>query len=55
MTTTRSRLWGVDYRIMVLPVMDSQAGEDMAGKIRSVYQCMYDDAVLQKRFAITAK
>ena len=37
MTTTRSRLWGVDYRIMVLPVMDSQAGEDMAGKIRSVY------------------
>ncbi len=55
MTTTKSRLWGVDYRIMVLPVMDSQAGEDMAGKIRSVYQCMYDDAVLQKRFAITAK
>lgn len=55
MTTTRSRLWGVDYRIMVLPVMDSQAGEDMAGKIRSVYQCMYDDAVLQKRFAITAQ
>ncbi len=55
MTTTRSRLWGVDYRIMVLPVMDSQAGEDMAGKVRSVYQCMYDDAVLQKRFAITAQ
>ncbi len=55
MTTTRSRLGGVDYRIMVLPVMDSQAGEDMAGKVRSVYQCMYDDAVLQKRFAITAQ
>ena len=55
MTTTRCRLWGVDYRIMILPVMDSRAGEDMAIKIRSVYQCMYDDAILQKRFAITAQ
>lgn len=55
MTTTRSRLWGVDYRIMVLPVMDRQAGEDMAGKVRSVYQGMYTDRILKKRFAITAK
>lgn len=55
MTTTRSRLWRVDYRIMVLPVMDSKAGDNMAGKVRSVYQCMYDDAILQKHFAITAE
>lgn len=55
MTTTRSRLWGVDYRIMVLPVMDRQAGEGMAEKVRSVYQCMYADRILKKRFAITAE
>lgn len=55
MTTTKSRLWTVDYRIMVLPVMDSRAGEDMAGKLRSIYQCMYADGILKKHFAITAE
>lgn len=55
MTATRSRLWGVDYRIMVLPVTDDRAGEEMAGKVRSVYQCMYADRILKKRFAITAE
>lgn len=55
MTSTRSRLWTVDYRIMVLPVMDGRAGEDMAGKLRSVYQCMYADGILKKHFAITAE
>lgn len=55
MATTRSRLWGVDYRIMILPVMDGRAGDDMAGKVRSVYQCMYTDKILKKRFAITAE
>lgn len=55
MTTTRSRLWSVDYRIMVMPLMDSRADENAAGKITSVYQCMYEEKILKKYFEITAE
>lgn len=55
MTTTKSRLWGVDYRIMVMPLMDSRAEENAAGKVISVYQCMYEGEILKKYFEITAE
>lgn len=55
MTTTRSRLWGVDYRIMVMPIMDGKADENAAKKICSVYQGMYESSVLKKHFEITAE
>jgi hypothetical protein len=55
MTTARSWLWGVDYRIMMLPVMDCHAGENAAEKVRSVYRCMYEEKILEKHFKITAE
>lgn len=55
MTSARSRLWGVDYRIMVLPLMDLRAEENAAEKILSVYQCMYEEDILKKYFEITAE
>lgn len=54
MTTARSWLWGVDYRIMMLPVMDLHAGEHAAEKLESVYRCMYEEKLLEKYFKITA-
>lgn len=53
MTTTRSRLWGVDYRIMVIPLQDNQAEKNTAEKICSLYQGMYDKSILKMRFQIT--
>lgn len=58
MTTARSRLWGVDYRIMAMPLTDRRAQENAAEKIRSVYQCLYGmqaDSILKKHFEITAE
>ena len=55
MTTARSRLWGVDYRIMVMPLMDLRAEENAAEKVISVYQCMYEGEILKKYFEITAE
>ncbi len=52
MTTTRSRVWGVDYRIMVMPLRDVQAEENTAEKVRSLYQGMYDKNILKMRFKI---
>ena len=54
MTSTRSYVFGVDYRIMVLPVEDETAGMDMAEKVTSIYNCMHTDEMLQKHFKITA-
>lgn len=54
MTSTRSYVFGVDYRIMVLPVEDEAAGMDMAEKVTSIYNCMHTDEMLQKHFKITA-
>lgn len=55
MTTTRSRLWEVDYRIMVLPLTDTQAEKNTAEKVWSIYRGMYTDGELKKHFAITAQ
>lgn len=55
MTTARSLLWGVEYRIMILPVMDEQAQEDAAEKLQSVYRRMYAWEILKKHFKITAE
>ena len=55
MTTVRSVLWDVDYRIMVMPLMDCRAEENAVEKIKSVYHCMYDERILKKHFAITAE
>lgn len=55
MTDTRSRVFGVDYRIMILPVMDEQAGEYMAQKVTDIYHCMHKEELLDKNFKITAE
>lgn len=55
MTGTRSRVFGVDYRIMILPVADRRAGECMAEKVEGIYQCMHKEEVLKKNFKITAE
>lgn len=55
MTTTRSRLWGVDYRIMAIPLKDGQTEENAAKKIYYLYQGMYDRNILKLRFKITAE
>lgn len=55
MTSTRSYVFGVDYRIMVLPVTDERAEEGMAQKVTAVYRCMHSSDVLKKNFKITAE
>lgn len=55
MTTARSWLWGVDYRIMMLPVMDPHASEHAAKKLQAVYRCMYEEKILEQHFKITAE
>ncbi len=55
MTSTRSRVFGVDYRIMVLPVTDERAEECMAQKVTDIYCCMHSADVLKKNFKITAE
>jgi GNAT superfamily N-acetyltransferase len=53
MTTTRSWVFGVDYRIMVLPVTQEWTGESMAGAVTSIYHCMHCEELLEKNFRIT--
>ncbi|MBP3475468.1 MAG: N-acetyltransferase [Lachnospiraceae bacterium] len=55
MTDTRSRVFGVDYRIMILPVTDERAGEGMAQKVTGIYRCMHNEELLEKNFKITAE
>lgn len=54
MTSTRSRVWGVDYRIMVIPLRDTEAQRDMAEKVTALYGVMYHKEAMEKHFAITA-
>ena len=56
MTTTRSRLWDVDYRIMFMPGLAAQEDmtSNMAEKIRSLYEGMYPAMILKRYFKITA-
>lgn len=55
MSAVRSRLWGVDYRIMVLPLRDPYAQGCMADKLHAIYRKLYCEDVLQQHFAITAR
>ncbi len=56
MTTTRSRLWDVDYRIMFMAGLAAQEDmtSNMAEKIRSLYEGMYPAMILKLYFKITA-
>lgn len=53
MTATRSRVWGVDYRIMVMPLADPYAQGCMADKLYAVYRKLYREDILRQHFAIT--
>ena len=52
MTDVRSRLWGVNYRIMVMPLSDRYAGERIEEKLESLYRGMYNEEKLKKNFEI---
>lgn len=52
MTDVRSRLWGVDYRIMVMPLLDRYAGEHIEEKLKSLYGGMYNENKLKENFVI---
>lgn len=52
MTDVRSRLWGVDYRIMVMPLSDRYAGERIEEKLKSLYSGMYNENKLKENFVI---
>lgn len=52
MTDVRSRLWGVDYRIMVMPLSDRYAGECIEEKLKSLYSGMYNVKKLKENFVI---
>lgn len=54
MTGTRSRVWGVDYRIMALPLKDRRPQEDMAKKVTALYGGMYGEEDMKKHFKMTA-
>lgn len=54
MTATRSRVWGVDYRIMIMPMSDGRAVERLAERVTALYDSMYDTETMKKHFAITA-
>ncbi len=54
MTSTRSRVWDVDYRIMTMPFLDTEAWTGMAEKVTALYGGMYDEEAMEKHFAITA-
>ncbi|MDE6847405.1 MAG: hypothetical protein K2J99_16790 [Lachnospiraceae bacterium] len=55
MTDVKSRLWGVDYRIMVLPLSDRYAGEHIEEKLVSLYRGMYDEKKLKENFVILSE
>lgn len=55
MTTVRSFLWDVNYRIMVLPLRDEHAEAYAAEKLCALYEGMYEKRELQKHFAILSQ
>lgn len=55
MTVTRSRVWGVDYRIMAMPLADSYAQGCMADKLHAIYRKLYSEDILRQHFTITAR
>lgn len=55
MTDVRSRLWGVNYRIMVMPLSDRYAGEKIEEKLVSLYRGMYNEKKLKENFEILSE
>ncbi len=52
MTDVKSRLWGVNYRIMVMPLSDGYADEHIGEKLKALYRGMYDENKLKKHFVL---
>lgn len=52
MTNDRSFAFGVDYKLMVLPVAKSDAGEGVGEKLSSIYQKMLSQQVFQTIFRL---
>lgn len=62
MTDVRSLVWGVNYRIMILPLREEYAdgydghdAEGIAEKVCALYRGMYHEKELRKHFAILSK
>lgn len=55
MTDVKSRLWGVNYRIMVMPLSDRYAGEHIEEKLVSLYSGMYNQKKLKENFEILSE
>lgn len=55
MTDVRSRLWGVNYRIMVMPLSDRYAREHIEEKLVSLYRGMYNEKKLKENFEILSE
>lgn len=55
MSATRTRVWGVDYRIMVMPLMDRHASGCMEENLYAIYKNLYHEDILRQHFAITAR
>lgn len=52
MTDERSFVFGVDYKLMALPLADKAAGEHMREKITSVYKKMLPEKVFLEMFKL---
>ncbi len=52
MTGYRSCVFGVDYRLMVLPLGAPDAGEQLGEKISSIYRKMLPEKVYQEMFRL---
>ncbi|MBO5208438.1 MAG: hypothetical protein J6B68_03740 [Lachnospiraceae bacterium] len=52
MTKDRSYAFGVDYKLMVLPVTDEKAGEGVGEKLSSIYQKMLSEQIFQTMFRL---
>ena len=52
MTTERSHAFGVDYKLMVMNLADSAAGEQIGNKITSVYKKMLPEKVFLEMFRL---
>ncbi|MCM1123798.1 MAG: hypothetical protein NC416_14540 [Eubacterium sp.] len=55
MTDVTSRLWGVDYRIMAMPLSNEYSEERTAERLWSLYKGMYDEQKLRKHFEILSE
>ncbi len=52
MTKERSSAFGVDYRLMILPLGNEAAGEQIGEKLASIYKKMLPGRIFQKAFRL---